>query len=299
MKSLFLFIFLSLQILLVPFAESLEQERLHEFFVEYNSSEKNYGDKIVYAIEKGYVDIASFLVLRGEIIKEYKEGHPSDPSKINDEGRQLWDYHHKHPLITAIRKGYNDLATEMIQMGVNISKAEEYNEVYRKDKTTKNKYMYIERKPAFYVAMSEGKENLSLIHAFLEAGLNINTDIIEFQGVTHITEFQGVPHNATQKLATLPLHLAIEYKKLEVARLLLDSGANTELTFLCDPYSGAKSFFGGTPLYLAVEANYKEGVELLLGYGADPLGLHGYKTPLDLAIQRGYDDIVDLLISSL
>ncbi len=122
MKKLFLFIIFSTQLLLVPFIESLEQEKLYDFLIEYNSSseKKEWGwDRLAYSIEKGHVDVASFFVLRGEKVQQYWEIHPSDPDKIvNLTGKNYYDYHFKQPLITAIRNGYNDLAIEIMQMNV-------------------------------------------------------------------------------------------------------------------------------------------------------------------------------------
>lgn len=93
---------------------------------------------------------------------------------------------------------------------------------------------------------------------------------------------------------TTPLKAALASKKLNVAQLLLDYNADVE-------YVGGYNGYNVTPLFQAVDDNYIEGVQLLLSYGADPLKLPpggSLNAPLELAMQKGYWDIVDLLLAA-
>ncbi len=248
MKKIFLFIVLSAQMLLVPFAESLELERLCEFLEEYDSSseKKDWNwNRLAYAVEKGHLDVASFFISMREAVNTYYEKFPVEEGKVNPGYNPNYrNTYYKNPLVTAIRKGYNDLAIEMLKVGVDFSKAEEYKLVLRKKPSGESGHttVYIECKPAFFVAMREGKEDIYLVQAFLEAELDINALIY----------FQDNPDDDTKK-ASSPLYLAIEYEKFEVARFLME-------------------------------------------YGADPLKPCANTSPLELSIQRGHNDFVELLL---
>lgn len=84
-----------------------------------------------------------------------------------------------------------------------------------------------------------------------------------------------------------PLHRAAANGHIEVAKFLIDHGADIEL----------KSTQGSTPLYLAVVGAHKAMLELLLDRGAN---IHGQSssgtTPLHLASERGYRAIVETLL---
>ena len=81
-----------------------------------------------------------------------------------------------------------------------------------------------------------------------------------------------------------PLHCAANYKQVEFIRMLLESGARTDVK---------TSFHGKTPLHEAVEVNCIEAVRLLLEHGADT-NSHNIlgKTPSQIAKTQ---EIVELL----
>ena len=115
--------------------------------------------------------------------------------------------------------------------------------------------------------------------------------------------------NAKDNYGWTPLHKAVSKQLEEMVRLLLKNGADVNIT----------STGGWTPLHQALKSPYRtkpEIVELLIQYGADvnqsnPSGKswdsqhdsHPFRrttaymgdTPLEIAINKGYDDIVDLL----
>lgn len=281
MKKALLFILLSTQLFFIPFSESLEQEKLYDFLVKYNNSEEKRKwnwNRLAYAIEKEHVDIASFFISKREKFEGYMVRIPLEDDKRKE------NIHHKHPFITAIRKGYNELTIEMLQMRREAWNVIEYKDVYRG-----NHRITIEKKTPFYVAMSEGNEDLSLVQAFLESSFKVNDKI----------KFQDNPEDEQALYYTYPIHLAIGHHKPEAARLLLKNGSFREVMGV-GPISNTKKYVGGTPLYLAVATRYKEGVMILLEYGANPLDDGNGKkiSPLELAIQNGNDDLIELLLAA-
>ncbi|EMO29581.1 ankyrin repeat protein [Leptospira interrogans serovar Bataviae str. HAI135] len=89
------------------------------------------------------------------------------------------------------------------------------------------------------------------------------------------------------------LHLASYFGHLEIAKFLIFSGADLNLT------SKSKLSYGNTALHSAVATGKKEIVELLLEKGADPNSFQnpGEITPLHIAASRsGSGDIIRLLL---
>ena len=85
-----------------------------------------------------------------------------------------------------------------------------------------------------------------------------------------------------------PLHLAVEYGNIEVAKLLLVHSAKVE----------AKAHGGWTPLLNAVFGGNKAVVELLLDHHADVnVKEDGGRTPLHIAAENGYTEIAKVLLA--
>ena len=113
-------------------------------------------------------------------------------------------------------------------------------------------------------------DNVELADFLLENGAEVNW---------------GTGNNIT------PLSLAAIKGNVAMTRWLIENGAVIE---------AAVEPTGKTPLHVAVQGEHIEVVRVLLEAGADPLAeaVKGY-TPLDLAYQFSYDDIVALIESFL
>ncbi len=287
----FLITFLSIFLLFSNFTEALEEKRLRDFLIEFNTRTEKHLDRLPYAIEKGYVDIASYFVLRGETINQYVESIPIDWSKANYSKDYInsSDQYLKHPLITSIRKGYNELALEMLQMGINPSHFKEQKNVHRKrGDTTYNDIVPVELKTALYVYLTEGKTDLSLLSSLL---LKDPSDPID--RLNNLSYGGRGDAYERQIFSTSPLSVAIEFGRLQDARKLLEIGAAPNKLVSTEGNHGYVS-----ALIFAVKKHDKEAVMLLVEFGADPLLKTYSSTALDIALQLGYEDLVDILLAA-
>ncbi|QKG22982.1 ankyrin repeat domain-containing protein [Actinomadura verrucosospora] len=117
------------------------------------------------------------------------------------------------------------------------------------------------------------------------------------RGTAEITELliatKQVDLDSRDKDGVSPLHYAARHGHADPVRLLLEAGANPNIT----------ENYGFTPLHEAAENGHAEVVRALLTAGADPeCGLakpfESYPvnaTPLDIARLRGHQTVVDLL----
>jgi ankyrin repeat protein len=86
-----------------------------------------------------------------------------------------------------------------------------------------------------------------------------------------------------------PLHLAAYFGRLEVARFLLERGA--------DPNAVARNESRVTPLHSAVARRHRDVAGVLLAFGASAnVVQHGGWTPLHSAAHNGDEAMVDLLL---
>ena len=98
--------------------------------------------------------------------------------------------------------------------------------------------------------------------------------------------------NDTSNGPKSPLQMAVAFKDIECAKILIENGANVNLMF-------SEGIGGNPPLHLAVMTGNIEMVQLLLNHGADvnTMEING-KTPLHLAVDFSEDktEIVKLLL---
>jgi ankyrin repeat protein len=88
---------------------------------------------------------------------------------------------------------------------------------------------------------------------------------------------------------TTPLYLAALNNCTEVARFLLEKGAD----------GNAKSQEGATPLHIAAQKNNLELVKLLLAYKANIIALDSkHRIPMDRALEWHHPDIAEYLKKS-
>jgi|GEM_PF-4456780 len=255
------------------FLNAVDKDRLQMFFKDYDASAEKYNwgwERLPYAVEKDYTDIAKFLILHGDEIKSYREYWQTPGVKDSQ-----FDYYYKHTLLTAIKRGYVNLVTLMIQSCEDITKAIEYTDLLSPINRTRQ---FSPLKNVFKVAMEESPTDYEMVEALLLGQVDVNMEY-------------GAPYYT-------PLKAAIGLKKLDIAKLLLNH-AKLLLDYNANEFCGLHYL---TPLGLAVEMNYVEGVALLLSYGADPLRRPpggNLNSPLDIAITKEYWDIVELLLNAI
>ncbi|HNW43453.1 MAG TPA: ankyrin repeat domain-containing protein [Elusimicrobiales bacterium] len=142
--------------------------------------------------------------------------------------------------------------------------------------------------PALY--NSAGKGDLAAVRALLAAGADPN-------------EHTNLYANET------PLHMAVWNSRIEVARLLIEHGADVNFEAVASSVGHKKVF--GTPLHYAACRGNVEMVQLLLESGANPdpgpglcAGATGFDdidmgTPLQLADKRGNKMAAELIKSAI
>lgn len=276
-KMCFIFLF-AIDLFLTSPAHAIEKEKLKTFFIEYDASEEKRNwlwERLPFAIEKGYLDVAEFLILSGDPIEPYRERYISSVIRNND------NIYEKHPLTTAIRKDYVDLSVLMIKIIGNMNNLCESKFIYF---ANSGMLELAERKYPMQIAIENSANSYNIVLALILAGVDVNM---------HYTYFIKSPPKSHSNLSPAyftPLTSAIASKKLDLAELLLRYKADVD----------GKETYGMTPLGVAITDNYIEGVLFLLSHGADPLKKTSFSSssPINLAIEKGYLDIVDLLLDA-
>ena len=96
----------------------------------------------------------------------------------------------------------------------------------------------------------------------------------------------NVDARSTNAMTNTPLHAGVAGRKTEVIKVLIDRGANVN----------ARQHGGWTALQGAAQAGDREIVEILLAHGADPnLRADNNQAALDLALLKGHQEIAALL----
>jgi ankyrin repeat protein len=177
------------------------------------------------------------------------------------------------PVLTAIYYGENAIAELLITRGapLNLFEAAASGRVERvralldEDASQVNAYAPDGFQP---LGLASFFGHLPVVELLLERGAAVNS-----------------PSNNAQHV--MPLHSAVAGRHYEIARLLLEHGAD----------ANAAQSDGFRPLHGAAENGQRETIELLLKYGADKtLAQAQGETALDIARKRGHgEDILSLL----
>ena len=144
------------------------------------------------------------------------------------------------------------------------------------------------------------KGHIGVVHLLLDRGADPNTGnkygytpvyaaaIKGHKDVVQLLLDRGAHPNSSDTFGQTPLHRAVSNGHKDVTQLLLDRGADPDRA---DTYG-----WTSTSLHRAARRGDKDVVQLLLDRGADATKTDGYGlTPLQLAAQRGYNDIIRLL----
>jgi ankyrin repeat protein len=157
--------------------------------------------------------------------------------------------------------------------------------------------MVYEGQPILFYAA--GVDNFDALKALIEEGANVNAI---YNGVTLLYLVSQNRHLEAVKLLiakenievdkttpdkATPLFMVVFKGYAEIADLLINAGANVNITYE-----------GKTPLHLAIQKGYAAMVDLLIKARADVNIMYKGKTPLHLAIQKGNVAMVDLLIKA-
>lgn len=102
---------------------------------------------------------------------------------------------------------------------------------------------------------------------------------------------QEINHGEAELHGMAPLHLACFFGYLQVANVLIESGADMELRV-------EKTLAKETPLHIAAGNGYSEIVMALLAKGANPnsIASNHLKTPLHVAVSEGHLEVVKCLL---
>ncbi len=117
------------------------------------------------------------------------------------------------------------------------------------------------------------------------------------EATAHYLIERGADVNAADRRGRTPLFGAVERNRLDLARTLLDAGAEVDATMVDPPnalrgdYVSLAGFRGATPLWAAARECRIEMMRLLIGAGADPLHANAFGvTVLMIAAGLGGND---------
>lgn len=194
----------------------------------------------------------------------------ADPNATNLEGES--------PLELAVLAERDGIVRQLIDAG---AKVDVYAAVGLNDEQTLNHLL--EKDPGLAKLSRRGR---SPLHLACERGLIKPAETL----IAH-----GADVNARTEPNTgiTPLHLAIYNQQESLIKLLLENGADPNMSVKADRAIAP-------PLYFAVQSGMKSAVEMLLKHGADvnaPCDTHWMDgPPLFFAINKNHEAIVDLLI---
>ncbi len=142
--------------------------------------------------------------------------------------------------------------------------------------------------PLYMVAAGDGNWRVDFVNSLLSHGADPNA---MNYAPTHNTD-TGAP---TGFMRLTALFAASQWGNAAIVELLLQHGADPNARTVVVPDNGQG---GETPLCIAVTYHRIEVVRILLSHGADPnMAQDNGGTPLGIARGKGYNDIVQLILS--
>lgn len=230
---------------------------LIEAGIEVNTADRDGNTPLLLAVKSGVPEIVSILIQSG--------------AKVN-----VKDRYHNSPFLLAIRYGHNDIVELLLRAGVDESinkalyasflspaSAESVVVIQQLILNSKLEVEHDAEDLGLLLVAAIKAERISIVRFLLKRGVDLDADI------------DG-----------LPLHIATQNGVYEIARLLVEHGANIDVV----------NREGKTALMLAVETGQSRLVKLLLDAGADidVTDINGLSA-LRMAKANYSEDIVELL----
>ncbi len=245
--------------------------------------------KAIYAIERDLDEIALFYIAREDI------GSLDYDSRSRDFRDDKTPLYKQNILITCIRKNKIDLFNAILNSKFNLTNldATEYWIIWRYQPL--NMQVRIKEKRILNILIEEYENCFDLVKTLIDYGISLDTPEIYCVEEIITPDWMPVPI-----YTRTPLSAAIQSKKYDIAKYLVERGANfNEILPEAILYGNLDliEFFllrGLSPyegMQTAIYMNNKAAVILLLNFVADPLSF------LDLAIQRGNQEIIDIIMN--
>ncbi|KAH8651499.1 ankyrin repeat-containing domain protein [Tricladium varicosporioides] len=130
-------------------------------------------------------------------------------------------------------------------------------------------------------------DRISTVQRFIELGADTNVQIQDYMRLPRVKTTPSIPIAA---IGSTPLHIAVDRRNLDIARILVAAGASAEKRDLINPHYTLYQRQGLTSLHLACKFGLSEFVSLFLEAGTD-VNVRDFKaqTPLHHAL-RGKND---------
>ncbi|KAH6663108.1 ankyrin repeat-containing domain protein [Halenospora varia] len=130
-------------------------------------------------------------------------------------------------------------------------------------------------------------DRIATIQRFIDLGADVNVQIQDYMRLPRVRITPSIPIAA---IGSTPLHIAVDRRNFDIARILVAAGASAEKRDLINPHYTLYQRQGFTPLHLACKSGLSDFVHLFLEAGAD-VNVRDFKalTPLHHAL-RGKND---------